>query len=141
MTYPAISEHFVIPEFVPPEIWNAYGSRSIWFIDYRIVQAAEKLMAFIDKPLFINTWHRGGRYFESGYRLPDTLTGARFSQHKSGRAVDIKITGIPPEEMREIIRQNWATFGITTIEADTPSWTHIDIRNTGLDNLLEVPYK
>lgn len=30
---------------------------------------------------------------------------------------------------------------LTTIEAGTPTWLHVDIRFTGSDDLLIVPYR
>lgn len=95
----------------------------------------------MDKPIFINTWHQQGQYKESGYRTPNATTGAKYSQHRFGRAGDLKISGIDYEEFRDVIRKHWADFGVTTIEENTPSWLHVDIRNTGLDKLLEVPYQ
>lgn len=140
MAYPKISEHFLIPELVPPEIWNAWGEKSIWFIDRRIVNAAEKIRTYFNVPMFINTWHWGGQYKERGFRSFGTTTGAQFSQHKFGRAIDFSFTNIKSDEVFEVITKKWADFGITTIEQGTRGWNHVDVRDTGLDHLFEVPF-
>ncbi len=139
-----ISKNFVIQEFVPDDIYRRYGNSSIWFIDKQIVQLAQFIRDWFGKPVIINNWHTGGAYRESGFRSPLTTTGATYSQHKSGRALDIKISGVDPEEIRNDIRSNFKLFnahGLTTIEKDTSTWTHVDGRNTGKDKLFEVGYK
>lgn len=139
-----ISEHFDIREFVDPETYAIRGDKSQELVDIRIVRCAELLRELTGKPVIINTWHVGKQYKESGLRLPTTSTGAKFSQHKFGRAIDVKVSGINAEEVRNIIRTNWKEFkeaGLTTIEKDTPTWVHMDCRFTGLDSLYEVSYK
>jgi len=140
-----ISENFVIQEFVPKRVYEIFGENSIWLIDPRIVAFCQWLRDYMQKPIIINNWHRAGQYDESGYRDPTSDTGAHFSQHRSGRAVDIKVEGHLPETIRQIVRLNYDTlivkFGISTIEKDTPTWCHVDCRWTGLNELLEVPYK
>lgn len=142
MIYPSISDHFLIPEFVSKETWEKYGDKSIWFVDPRLITVIEKIRAHFGKVIFINTWHLQSQYNYSGYRPPTCSIGATESQHRFGRAADIKVGGsFTCEEVRNIIRENWSAFGVTTIEKDTPTWVHVDIRNTGLDHLLEVPYQ
>ena len=139
-----ISEHFDIREFVDPEAFKARGDKSIELIDIRIVKVVELLREIVGKPIIINTWHIGGQYKESGLRQMNTATGAKYSQHKFGRAVDVKVSGMKSEDVRNIIRSNWKFLkeaGLTTIEKDTPTWVHLDVRYTGLETLYEVPYK
>jgi hypothetical protein len=139
-----VSEHFDIREFVPPEIYNQFKDNSIWFIDPKIIKVAEFVRSFFKKPVTINNWFTGGQYKESGYRLPNTTTGASLSQHKRGTAVDIKLPDVDYEEIRKIILANANTFmgaGVTTMEAGTKTWIHLDCRNTGLNHILLVPFQ
>lgn len=139
-----LGKHFVIQEFVSPEIYKLRGGKSIELIDSRIVMIAEKLREYFGVPITINNWHTGGQYKESGLRDFDTTTGAKFSQHKFGRAIDCKFQGLEPKYIRKKIIENQGEFikvGITCIEADTPTWVHIDCRYTGFNNILIVPYK
>ena len=139
-----IADNFDLREFVDPETWQLLGEKSRWLIDDRIINCAAALRAITGKAVTINNWHTGGQYHESGLRSPFTTTGAKFSQHKFGRAVDCKVEGMTAEEVRQLIKQHWLHFksvGLTTIEKDTPTWVHLDCRNTGLETLLEVPFK
>jgi len=133
-----VSKNFWLQEFLPPDLYEMSPQSGIWMIDRRIINIAQFIRERYGKPVTINNWHSGGQYKESGFRNPFTKTGALLSQHKFGRAIDAKIDGLHPEEIREDIRQNYALFrvvGLTTIEVDTPTWVHMDCRNTNQDSL------
>lgn len=140
-----ISEHFDIREFIPPDVFNLPGKNPMWFIDKRIVLFSEWLRVYLNKPVTINNWHIGGQFKNSGFRMPnDTTSAAILTAHKRGIAADLKVDGMTGEELRNIIRKNFPTlrdkFGLSTIEAGTPTWLHVDLRWTGQESLLEVPY-
>ncbi len=64
----------------------------------------------------------------------NTDTGAMYSQHKYGKAIDILVAGMTPPEVFEFIKQEWdelSRLGMTTIEdvEFTKTWNHIDTRN------------
>jgi len=140
-----LAPDFVIQEFVPKTVYERFRDNSIWFLDPGIIQFCQWLRDYTQAPVVVNNWHLGGTHQESGLRESDTNTGSKWSQHKAGRAVDVKVQGVPPEAVREIIRLNFQNlnirFGISTIEKDTPTWCHVDTRYTGLETLFEVPYK
>jgi hypothetical protein len=41
-------------------------------------------------PITVNDWSWGGTFKESGYRSATSRTGAKYSQHRYGRAFDCK---------------------------------------------------
>jgi hypothetical protein len=143
-----ISPHFVSEEFISKDMHNDLVTKGInpqWFIRKNVVDFCEWLANYYHpKAIIINNWKWGGGARESGLRSPDSTTGAHYSQHKFKDAVDIKIKGVTPSEIRKVIIDNFTylniTFGLSTIEKveDTPTWTHCDFRWTGLDTLLEV---
>lgn len=133
--------YFVLQEFVPPEIYSIYGANSIWFVDEEMVESIILLRKDLDAPCTINNWHTGGQYKNSGFRMPDTLVGGKLSQHKMKAAHDLKFRGIHPDQVRQHLRNTFGRYCFTTIEKDTPTWTHVDKRVTGLAYLLEVPYR
>ncbi|MDK2909652.1 MAG: hypothetical protein PWR20_1219 [Bacteroidales bacterium] len=136
-----VSKNFVIQEFVGPAIINARGEKAIQLLDYRIILIAQFIRDYFGRPMTINNWHIGGHFTERGFREPQTHTGAPFSQHKFGRAIDFTLDGLSPEEIRTEILKNQQLFlekGLTCIEAKTPTWVHIDCRYTGLDKILIV---
>lgn len=133
--------YFKTQEFVSKEIYAKWGENSLWFIDPRLIKLADFIREFFDKPVKIND---GGQYNYSGFREPECTVGAKLSQHRFGRAIDIKVTGMAPRAVFDAIRANESKFmeaGLTTLERaeDTPSWTHCDIRHTGLGHILVVP--
>lgn len=139
-----VSEHFVIQEFVPPQIYEQFKENSIWFINPKVIAIAEFVRSFFKKPVTINNWHTGGTYTESGFRMPNTLTGAKLSAHKRGCAIDIKMPGVNYNDVRKAILDNEKLFmdaGITTIEDGTQTWLHVDCRYTNLNKILVVPFQ
>lgn len=139
-----ISPHFQLEEFVPKAIYDQYMANSIWFVDMRLVEGMEWIRSYFNASIIINNWHKGGPLQNRGYRPPNTTVGARLSQHKFGRACDFNVLGLKPDQVFDRLVADWGevskhTF-FTTMEdkADTPSWSHIDLRCTKLDHILIV---
>lgn len=139
-----ITPNFFLDEFIDPSIYAARGERSVALMDHRMIMFAQWLREAAGRPLTINNWASGGQFRESGLRRSDTRTGAKWSQHKYGRAIDIKCQGLTPRELFAIVKANEAYLIqhqlCTTIEnlEYTVSWLHCDCRFTGLDRLLIV---
>ncbi|MEZ5195108.1 MAG: D-Ala-D-Ala carboxypeptidase family metallohydrolase [Bacteroidales bacterium] len=138
-----VSANFILQEFIDPDIYMLRGDKSVELIDSSIIFIAQFFRDYFGQPIVINNWHDGGEYKESGLRKFLTKTGSAFSQHKFGRAVDMKIQDVDPEEARREIVREWEYFkmsGMTTIESGTPTWLHVDCSFTGIDELLIVPF-
>ena len=136
-----LSKDFSLAEFVPPGIYQRYQDKSIWFIDPKIVVIAQFLRDRFGKPVTINNYHSGGDFQYSGFRDHGCMIGATNSQHRQGRAIDFRVSDMSPEEVRQDIAGNFKLYrsiGLTTIEAGTPTWTHVDCRQTLSDHLLIV---
>lgn len=136
-----VSKHFDLREFIDPDIWAILGEKSIILIDHRIIEIADFFRGYFDVPIVINNWHSGGPYKESGLRKFLTKTGAKFSQHKFGRAIDMKLEHLHPEAVRKEVLAAWRKFrrcGMSAMEAGTPTWVHVDCRYTGTDDLLII---
>ena len=139
-----ISENFELAELVPPQILRAYGDKSIRFIDPKLPGLIEFIKWFFDgNSMTINNYLWGGKLKNRGYRTPQNKTGAYYSQHKFGRAVDFNIKGYTPDQIRKTILDNHTLFmnrGLTTIEHGdyAPTWVHVDMRWTGLGDILIV---
>ena len=122
---------FEIRELVGPDIFQALGDRSWELLDARALMTLQTLRDELG-PILINTWHVGGTFQESGLRSATTTTGAKFSQHRYGRAFDCKFKNVTPQEAYEYILANEKVFPyLTTLENinATPSWMHFDCRN------------
>ena len=133
-----VSKNFHIKEFVPVEIFQRWGSRSIWFVDPKLIELVQVIR---DK--FGPTTINGGSYNMSGFRPMTTSVGGKLSQHRFGRAADLKFEDYSPQEVYRAILEDeayWMGKGLTTLEniSATPTWLHVDIRPTGLNNILIV---
>lgn len=134
-----VSKNFILQEFVPKSVFNRFGANSMWFIDTRIIEVAQFFRDRYNLPITINDWYKGGKRTLSGFRPPTSKVGASLSQHKFGRAADLKWLNqntITIDEIREDIRKNQRLFrdiGLTAVEEGTDTWLHIDIRDAVMD--------
>lgn len=138
-----VSKHFILQEFVTPEIFSKYSQSCTWFLDPKMIEVADFLRDFLKSPMTINNWDSGGTLSLRGFRPPDTSLGAVLSQHKFGRAFDSNCNDRTPQEVYQLILQNETLFlnaGLTTLEdiESTPTWLHCDVRYTGLNRILIV---
>ena len=121
--------HFTVKELVPPSVYQARGEASIELMDDRIIMGADWLRDLFGA-ITVNGMFGGKVFTESGLRDPFTTTGAKYSQHKFGRALDLKFHKTTPQAVYAFIMANQdeaRKHGITTVEdiADTPTWLHI----------------
>ena len=134
-----VSANFSLSEFIDKDTYRRFGTSSIWFIDQRIISIAQLLRDRVGLPITIN----GGQYNLSGFRPPSTKIGASLSQHRFGRAIDVKVKGMTPKEVSEEIIENFEIYkkvGLTTMEnvEFTKSWNHLDCRWTNQETLKIV---
>ena len=124
------SRNFLLQQLVPPDIFRALGDKAWGLLQPDAVTTLDQLYDFYG-PMTVNNWHTGGKYKESGYRDPESTTGAVKSQHKLGNAFDIKPLKLTPQAMHASILANKDAFPLlTTLEAieATPTWVHFDCR-------------
>ena len=143
-----LTDNFYLREFIDPDTYKMYGNASIWFLDRKIIEIAQKLRERLNVVLYINTWFiTGGSFSLSGFRPPDSQVGATLSQHKFGRAIDIKThddkfngASMLRKEIKDNYTSIYKALGVTTIEHQdyAPSWCHLDTRYTGEDKLLII---
>lgn len=123
--------YFGIQELVSPAAYEARGERAWELLDPRVVVLDELREAF--GPIVVNDWAWGGGFTQSGFREPESRVGADFSQHRFGRAFDLKPRDIVASELHRRIladADRWRAVGITGLEAmeATPTWVHVDLR-------------
>lgn len=154
-------EKFILEELVYPDIFKEYETKGklhrLWgLLDTDMLKTCDRIRFFIDTGVKINDWKWGGVFKESGLRPSGTSTGASLSQHKYGRAGDLKFNGNgwTPEKLREymkkigcfeagfrdrtdeeakpfllITRIEWVTY--PNLPDKKMSWFHFDTSNTG----------
>jgi len=134
-----VSANFSLNEFFPTDFYAKWGEASIWFLDMRIVTLAQFVRDHFSLGVTVNG--AGNNY--RGFRPPDCTVGGKLSQHRFGRAIDINVSGLSSDAVFDEILKNERAFmkaGLTTLEdkADTPTWTHMDIRETGMKTIKIV---
>lgn len=123
---------FRIYELVPRSIYDRFPPDLLWkLFDDRLLLTADRIRIRYNRIVYINDWYWGGIFEESGFRHFDSNTGAKLSDHKFGRALDLKVEGMSHEEIRQDIRlkPNIKAFKyITAVELGV-SWLHIATAN------------
>jgi len=123
-------QFFDIKELVSSRVFDDRGQKAWALLDERALKTLDKLREVFG-PVTINDWSWGGSNEFRGYREPDCRIGAKYSQHRFGRAFDCIFRDISADEVREYILQNPGEFPyITSIEMNV-SWLHFDVRNYG----------
>lgn len=136
--------NFFLDEFIDPSTYASRGEKSLSLMDHRIIVFAQWLRETLGKPITINNWATGGQYRESGLRTFNTNTGAKWSQHKYGRAIDIKCKDATPNQIFAILKAHESYLIqsqiCTTIEnlEFSKTWIHCDCRFTGKNEFLIV---
>ena len=131
------SKWFDVREYVDAKTFNALGVKAAWLVDPRIVRVCDLIREKSGLPVTLNNWHfrKPGQslYDSSGFRAVWDNTGGKLSQHRCGRAADVKVQGWTPAQTQKLILDNKDEFmaaGLTTMEniAFTPTWLHVDCR-------------
>ncbi len=124
------SKYFDIREFVHPRVFAKFGKNAAMFIDPKIVRVADAVREMFG-PILINDWMFGGKRVASGFRARWENTGAEYSQHRCGRAIDCRSVRYSEKQMAAMILNGWLPFyeaGLTRIEnvEFTVGWLHLD---------------
>lgn len=133
---PYLCRFFRIEELVPKEIYDQFKSagreQSLWWLfDYNALRMIDSIRGFYGVPATINNWHVGGDWHYRGFRPHDCKVGAKYSQHKFGRAFDMNLKGIPADQIRADMRSKTGSPTFMEVSAceDGVPWLHVDTRN------------
>jgi hypothetical protein len=133
-------ERFTLEELVPPDVFQARAAAAWELLDPRALMTLDALRKQFG-PTVVNNWRTGGSFKESGFRASDTSTGARYSQHKYGRAFDCKFRETTAQDAQSYILEHPGQFEfLTTLEdaAITKTWLHFDVRLNATDGVRIV---
>ena len=134
--------HFTVQEFIPPEIYNEMGDKSIGLMDTKMIETANSLREYFGT-MFINTWSFNGKYRYRGIRptnlRSDPITGERFarrSQHYFGNAIDFHFKDVTIEEaFNEIINNRFLFPHVHRLEGNATTWIHVDCRGQAYEKI------
>ena len=122
--------YFSLEELVCPEIVEARGERAWELLDVYALVTLDQLRERFGK-MTVNDWHWDGQFKYSGLRPEGGSTGNWWSQHRFGRAFDIKPKETTPQEVHaEILKTQDKFPHLRVLEAiaATPTWVHFDTR-------------
>lgn len=137
------SKYFLIKQLVPPDVYAARGDTAWELFAPELITTIDQVYEYFGR-YTINNWHTGGKFKESGYRSPDSKTGAPKSQHKKGRAVDAKPLDVSPQFMYAEILKNPKAFPLLTTLEDISytsagaGWVHVDVRPSVAPGVIRV---
>jgi len=122
--YELFPKNFYLEHYRPaniPKMWNVF--------DYRLKYTMDRLRKRYG-PLVANDWYWGGVNQYRGWRPTDCIVGADFSQHKYGRAIDLKTTKKTDGTVFTIRDDiNHEDFKYITCVEMNITWLHIDVRD------------
>lgn len=139
-----LAENLYLDEYIPKDLYlrfldkkdRLYGNFGILFrkLNKDLIRADQMLR---DKfgPVKINDWWHGGSRSNCGLRIPGTSVGAELSDHFQGNASDKNFSDADSETVRNYIRKNFVTLGITIIEKNV-TWVHSSVAWTRQPNVL-----
>ena len=136
-----VSKNFVIQEFVTPKMYKDLGDKAIILIDERIIQLAQYVRDRFKKSVTVNNWYYGGEYKYRGVRPYNCKVGAKYSQHKYGRAFDFTVEGISIKELHKDINKNQKEYFANHLRAvesihKADTWMHFDVRFSNLNDIF-----
>jgi hypothetical protein len=134
-----VSKNLNSYEILPPDYKHLNWR---YFIDGRmpvIFQFLRDKFGRID----INTYKFGGASKYRGYRPPDCKVGAKYSQHRFGRALDLCFVDVTCTEVYDWILKNQEEMyklGLRRMENayKTKTWLHIDAMEHGQNNTIQT---
>lgn len=126
-----ISENFDDSEFFKPDTYHSIISSNIqpyWLLDRRLIQQLQIIRDWAKKPVTVN------RAFSTEAENI-AVGGAKWSQHRWGRACDFSIDGLSSDEIAKFIVTNFKDGAYGKI---TDKDVHMDVRNS--ETLIEIKY-
>lgn len=141
--YGYIPKYFIAEELVDPKTFAKIGKwGSFNIMDSRIIWTIDKIREQYGSKITINNWKWGGQRKYSGYRPVDSNMGAKFSQHKFGRAIDFIMEGVDASSIRADIlanpEQNCFKYISAIEDFNRMGWVHIDVRNIQEEERIKV---
>lgn len=121
---------FEIRELIPPDIYDKSMEDELWcLIDDNLKEVLDFIREYIIKaPLTCNNWHLEGERVTSGYRDRNCPVGAKYSQHKEGRAADLICSEYTAEQMRQMILASQCDLPHYIRMEDGVDWLHVDTK-------------
>lgn len=137
-----MKSNFLAQEFLPKETFELFNCSGLRFINPKILVLMEVLRYNYDKPIRINNWHIGGIFNGRCLRLANNKDYKQYSDHTFGNAIDFEVIGVSAKQVQEDCIEKFHSsllcVGVTGMEINTPTWTHLSMANL---TYLDIPIK
>ncbi len=136
-----VKKYFQIQELVSEAVYKKHGETAWFIFQTEILVCLLLIRVGTGQPITINTWHKGGRFDERGYR--DNLSEIVASKtdndqlytsgHVLGIALDFTVKGMTANAVRKWIVENKDMFPCKIrlerkYRGEFISWVHIDTK-------------
>lgn len=132
------AKDFIYEEFYSEKFFNEFKDRPYIIynaISPKLICLVQFIRKDINKPVTVNNWRFGGDYHYSGYREAGCAVGSIYSRHRLGLCADLKVRGVDAPELQQYLKDHYydkfKEQGLTGIEEETPTWTHITVEDVG----------
>lgn len=129
-----LKQNFDIKELVCIHCYNKFKESAWQFLSTELLSTLYTLRYVIfNKPITVNTWHKGGQFSQRGLRcnvcqLVADKNSIYLSAHCLGKAIDFNVTDYTTEQIYEAIRSNIDKFEYPIrMEITGGNWNHIDV--------------
>lgn len=129
-----LKNNFNIKELVCKHCYDKFKENAWQFLSTELLSVLYTLRYVIfNKPITINTWHKGGSFTQRGLRcntcsIVDNKTGVYLSAHILGKAIDFNVEGLTSNEVNKAVVDNADKFEYPIrLEINTDGWSHIDV--------------
>ena len=129
-----LKNNFNIKELVCKHCYDKFKDNAWQFLSTELLSVLYTLRYVIfNKPIIINTWHKGGSFTQRGLRcnicsIVDNKTGVYLSAHILGKAIDFNVEGLTSDEVNKVVVDNADKFEYPIrLEINTDGWSHIDV--------------
>ena len=142
-------KYFKIEEFVNKKTASKFGQTALQFICPRLLHTMLVIREAINKPITINTWHKGGRFSQRGLRTnigqivrKKTQRGVLYlSAHTMGKAVDFDVKGMTAEQVRAWLKSNIKILPYKIrlehkMRGKPIGWVHLDVFSKETNNKI-----
>lgn len=141
-----VKANFDIRELVCPLAYERLGEQCWQFLQADLLAVIYTLRSRMLKvPMVVNTWASGGDFDERGLRCnlcklvkSKTNRGTLYlSPHCMGAAIDFHTKEYTPEQIRNMIRENWHRYSSIPVRIErNVDWVHIDVFDRANGNLI-----
>lgn len=131
-----LTTSFTLQEFIHPDIYKAIGDMAKNALHPNLAPTCQVIkdactnLLGHEETVTINNWSFGGKFVDSGLRLPNGDVGAKFSAHKFGYGADLKFKHMSSIDVQDYIIANQSDFPyISRMENAriTKTWLHIEV--------------